>query len=237
MSGQKSNTPANLNELKIGAEVTGKVKSIELYGALIETPFDANAMLHISQLGNAEVTSAGQVMKVGDEITAYVIKLDKDAGRIALSLVKPPAVTWDTIQVGQMFTGTVTRVEKYGAFVDIGAERPGMVHVSEMTNEYVSSPSDVVKVGQEVEVRVLKINRRNRQIDLSMKAAIEQNLVLDDDDDEAPLTAMELAFRRAQQRDDAEGKGNTSREKESGADRHRQQQEDILARTLRNQQP
>lgn len=236
MSGQKSNTPANLNELKIGAEVTGKVKSIELYGALIETPFDANAMLHISQLGNAEVTSAGQVMNVGDEITTYVIKLDKEAGRVALSLVKPPAVTWDTIQVGQMFTGTVTRVEKYGAFVDIGAERPGMVHVSEMTNEYVSSPSDVVKVGQEVEVRVLKINRRNRQIDLSMKVAIEENIVIDDEDGAAPLTAMELAFRRAQQRDDAEGKDNEARQKAKDAGRHRQQQEDILARTLRNQQ-
>ena len=133
-------------------------------------------------------------MKVGQEITVYILKLDKDSGRVALSLVKPPTTTWDDLQVGQSLTGKVTRIEKFGAFIDVGAERPAMIHVSELSDGYVKSPNDVVKVGQEVTGRVLKIDRRKRQIDMSLKTVqerVEMPKEEESSEDES-LTAMAM---------------------------------------------
>jgi predicted RNA-binding protein with RPS1 domain len=107
---------------------------------------------------------------------------------------------WDSIQRNTLYNGIITRIEKFGAFVDIGAERPGMVHVSEMADGYVQSPSDVVKVGQAVEVRVIKLNKKNRQIDLTMKTPKEEVAKVaapEAAEDENLPTAMELALRRA----------------------------------------
>ena len=121
-------------------------------------------------LGKPNVRNVEDVVKAGEEITVYVLKVEKDTGRIALSLVKPPAMPWDDIKEGSTVTGTVVRLEKFGVFVDIGAERPGMIHVSELASGYVNSPSDVVKVGDEVKAQVIKVNRKKRRIDLSLKA-------------------------------------------------------------------
>ena len=170
-----SNAPDTTENLKKGMSLKGTVKHIELYGALVDIGRDQDALLHISQLGKANVRNVEDVVKVGDEIDAYVLKVED--GRIALSLVKPPSVDWDDLSVDTMLTGTVVRIEKFGVFVDIGAERPGMVHVSELAEGFVRTPSDVVSSGQEVQVRVLKINRKKRQIDLSMKIDSKEELV------------------------------------------------------------
>ncbi|RMG86753.1 MAG: 30S ribosomal protein S1 [Chloroflexi bacterium] len=219
-------------EIKVGAEIKGTVKNIELYGAFVDIGGGRDALLHISQLGKRNVRNVEDVVKVGEEITAYVIKVD-DEGRIALSLVKPPQLTWDKVQVGETYKGTVTRIEKFGVFVDIGAERPGMVHVSELADTYVKSPSDVVSVGDEVEVRVIKVNRRKRQIDLSMKSPAEEAPEAFEDEAEEIPTAMALAFRRAMEEqakdDSAERQRKKSREM-------RNEQDDIIARTLKQVQ-
>src|SRR5690606_17629999 len=98
---------------------------------------------------------------------------------------------------GDTLEGQVERLENFGAFIDIGAERPGMVHVSEMAEGFVKSPSDVVKVGDKVEVRVLKVNRKKRQIDLSMKPVPEPMEQLPEEDEEELPSAMAIALRRA----------------------------------------
>ncbi|NOG50037.1 MAG: S1 RNA-binding domain-containing protein [Chloroflexi bacterium] len=124
------------------------------------------------------------------------------------------------------------RVESYGAFIDIGAERPGMAHISELAEGFVKQASDVVKVGDKVQVRVLKYNRKKKQIDLSMKP-VEESVASyqDDEDDEPQLTAMALALQKAM-------KGTSSDSGRSAATnrkaKQRQQQEDIIARTLRS---
>ena len=94
------------------------------------------------------------------------------------------------------------RIENFGVFVDVGAERPGMVHVSELASGFVQSPSDVVSIGDEVETRVLKINKRKRQIDLTMRP-VEPTVedVFDEEEEEVP-TAMEIALRRAMAQSD-----------------------------------
>jgi small subunit ribosomal protein S1 len=229
-------TPSSIEELAPRMELRGKVTRLELTGAFVDIGVGTDAFLHISQLNQSNVRNVSDVLKVDDEITVYVLKADANARRVALSMTQPPALTWEELKEGDSVNGKVVRIETFGVFVDIGAERPGMVHVSELSNGYVKSPSDVVKVGEEVEARVLKINRKKRQIDLTMKEpAPVVEVIEDDEEQEAVPTAMELALRRAMsQADDgpkADAKGGARKTRKAT-----QEQEDIFSRTLRSQQ-
>lgn len=228
-----TSAPGSIDELKRGMELRGTIKRIELYGAFVDIGVGTDALLHISQLGKPNVRNVEDVVKENEEVTAYVLKVDKEEGRVALSLVKPPAVTWDSLKEGDRVAGKVVRLENFGVFVDIGAERPGMIHVSELADGFVKSPSDVVSVGQEIEARILKINRKKRQIDLTMKSVEEPvATVFDDEEDEHLPTAMELALRRAMSQNEDSAEDRKRKRKDSRVSR---QQDDIIARTLRSQ--
>jgi len=222
-----------INELKPGMEVQGNVKHIELYGAFVDIGVGTDALLHISQLGRSNVRNVEDVVKVGETITAYVLKVDTAANRIALSLSKPAGVSWDSLKEGDLVEGEVVRVENFGAFIDIGAERPGMVHVSELKDGYVKSPSDVVKVGEKVQARILKINRKKRQIDLTMKEQREEIEKFEDEPQEELPTAMALALRKAMEMSNEDSKAE---EKRISKEKKRAQQDDIISRTLRQHQ-
>lgn len=228
--------PTSFEELVPKMELRGTVKRIELFGAFVDIGIGQDGLLHISQLGKPNVRNVGDIVKEGEEITVFVIKVEPDTRRVALSLVKPAAVTWDDLKEGITVKGTVVRVENFGAFVDIGAERPGMVHVSELTTDYVNSPSDVVKVGQEVEAKIIKLNRKKRQIDLSIKALAEPLYDVNvEEEQEAVPTAMELALRRAMQGMDDDS-GVQRGGKRDRRDRQVREQDDIIARTLKHHQ-
>jgi predicted RNA-binding protein with RPS1 domain len=155
---------------------------------------------------------------------------------------EPLAVEWSDLQVGQQYDGTVTRLEKFGAFVDIGAEKEGLVHISELDHEYVKHPSEAVKVGEEIQVRVLGFSKRKRRIDLSRKALLEtpesefevESEDLEDEEEDVVLpTAMEIALRRAMSNGTDE---QATKKKKGGASRSQQKrevQDDILSRTLK----
>lgn len=221
--------------LNIGTEVNGRVRHLGIYGALVDIGTGQDALLHISQLAPNEKRKFGEVLQTGAEITAYVYKTRQD-GHIALTMEKPPLVPWQTIKQGSRYIGEVIRIENFGIFVDFGAERPGIVHVSEMADGYVKSPGDVASVGQKVEVRVLKKNGRSRQIDLSMKPVAGETALLDDeaDEDDDMQTSMAQAFRRAMEGRPDEGARISA--KRSSKREFRAQQDDILARTLRSSQ-
>jgi small subunit ribosomal protein S1 len=228
--------PRSVKELATGMELKGTVKRIELYGAFVDIGVGQDGLLHISQLGKSNVRNVEDVVKTGDQITVYVLKVEPEAGRIALSLVRPPAVSWDDLTEGKIVTGKVIRLEKFGVFVDIGAERPGMIHVSELASGYVNSPSDVVKVGDEIKAQIIKVNRKKRRIDMSLKAMEEPTHVQQpEEEDERVPTVMELALRRAM-----EGKGeeaparSASNKRDKRHKRSDDELEDILARTLRH---
>ncbi len=225
--------PSSVNELTPKLELKGKVKRLELYGAFVDIGVGHDALLHISQLGKANVRNVGDVVKVDEEITVYVLKVDASAGRVAVSLVKPPDFTWDDLKEGENVTGKVVRMENFGLFVDIGAERPAMIHVSELSDNFVNSPSDIAKVGDTVEARILRVNPKKRQIDLTMKTAPEPAPEIEDVVEEVVPTAMELALRGAM--DDKK----TARSRHENKERERREKmsrerDDIIARTLRS---
>lgn len=232
---EMTTAPGSMSELAPGMEVRGRVKRIELYGAFVDIGVGQDALLHISQLGKPNVRNVEDVVKAGEEITGYILRVDREQNRIALSLEKPPAMTWDDLQEGKTVTGKVSRIEPYGVFVDIGAERAGMIHVSELASGYVSSPSEVVKVGEEVTARVIGLNRKKRRIDLSLKALEEPvQMPQDETENEHVPTAMELALRRAMEgREDDSPRGRQEQQPARKQDKRRELDE-ILQRTLRN---
>lgn len=229
------NVVKTLNDLKPKMALKGVVKRIELYGAFVDLGVENDALLHISQLGKPDVRNVGDVVKEGDEITVYVLKVDMAAGRVAVTLVKPPDFTWNDLREGQVVSGNVVRIESYGVFVDIGAERPAMIHISELSDNFVNSPSDVAQIGDVVQARIIKINRRRRQIDLSMKSQPE--LAVEPDipaEDEKVPTAMELALRQAMGGQKSEGRARRENRERERREKLIREQEEIIARTLRS---
>lgn len=185
-----------LADLRPKMKLLGTIKRIELFGAFVDVGAERDGLLHISQLRKERTNKVEDVVKVGQEVTVWVRKVDTTAGRIDLSLLEPLMLDWDEIKNGMTLKGKVTKLEKFGAFVDIGAERAAFLHAREMMSGYVENPGDVVKPGQVIESKVIGVDRKKRRIDLSMKA-LEDFTPEETEPEEAPLTAMELALRQA----------------------------------------
>jgi small subunit ribosomal protein S1 len=154
---------------------TGTVVKVGLAGALVDIGTEKPGLMHISQIvapTDEPIKRVGDVLQVGQSIDVWVRRVKDD--RVELTMVKPLGLDWRDIKKGMTVKGTVVRLEKFGAFVEIGAERPGLIHISEMAYGYVRQPSDVVKEGDEVESQVIDVNRKKRQIKLSMKALMPE---------------------------------------------------------------
>lgn len=239
-------TPTNINDLKPKMQLKGTVNRLELYGAFIDLGIGTNALIHISQLGKEHVNRVADVLNVGDEVTVWVDKVDSQREQIMVTMIPPLDVEWNELDKGQVYTGSVKRLENFGAFIDIGAEREGLVHISELSHNYVKHPSEVLTVGDEVQVQVLGFSKRKRRIDLSIKNLLEKPegqaneatpaevYEFEEEIDEEMPTAMEFALRQAM------GESMPARKKHGGKKRRkrgksRDQQEDILSRTLQVQ--
>ena len=149
-------------------KLSGKVLKTTLAGALVDIGQSLPGVIHISQLSENAVNKVEDVVKEGQVVDVWVRRVRKD--RIELTMIQPLALEWKEIEPDMVVKGKVVRLESYGAFVDIGAERPGMVHVSELAHGYVKTPSEIVKEGDEVEAKVIDVDRKKKQIKLSMKA-------------------------------------------------------------------
>jgi len=226
--------PTTIDNIAPKMHLKGVVKKIYLYGALVDVGVGRLGLLHISQISENHVKNVSDVLKEGDEIEVWVQEVDRQRGRIGLTMLEPPALTWGEIAVNNVYRGTVVRVEKFGAFVDIGAERPGLVHVSELAAGYVGSPSDVVSPGDEIEVKVIEVNRRKKQIDLSVRALEEPVVAVAAQEPEEDLpTAMELALRQALEGSGFSVPARQGKNKRRGKKSHRhEEREDIFLRTL-----
>lgn len=227
-----SDSPLSLSDLKPKMKLTGTVTKIELFGAFLDVGVGRDGLLHISQLKAGHVNNVQDVLEEGQEITVWVRQVDHGTGRLDLTMIEPPEVAWEELAAGQVYSGTVVRVEKFGVFVDIGAERPGLVHISELTTGFVNSPSDVVQKGDVVEVKVIGVNRRKNQIDLSMKALGSSTAIQQEEADEELPTAMALALQRAMTGSEGETRSEQSRRGKASRDARREELNQLLRRTL-----
>jgi ribosomal protein S1 len=250
-SSMELETPTSIGDLTPKMKLEGNVARLELYGAFIDIGVGTNALIHISKLGNEHVNRVSDVLSVGDTVKVWVDKVNPDQGQIMVTMVEPLAVEWSDLKKGQTFTGTITRLENYGAFVDIGAEREGLVHISEISHEYVKHPSEQLSVGDEVQVEVLDFSRRKRRIDLSIKnlqekpedttTVIEKPSIVEEEVEEEfeeIPTAMEVALRKAMGDEPVDAvvqsQKNPGRRKNSKK-KNQKDQDDLLNRTLQFQ--
>jgi predicted RNA-binding protein with RPS1 domain len=153
-------------------------------------------------------------------------------------MIEPLALEWREIRKGMVIKGKVVRLEKFGAFIEIGAERPGLAHISELSHEYIQTPEDAVKVGDEIDVQIIDFSRRKKQIKLSLKALqdeprpVKEEEVKEEEEAAPALTAMEIAYQKALADND-----NDSTEKnitDSAESKSKSEQEEIIARTLKH---
>jgi transcriptional accessory protein Tex/SPT6 len=206
-----------------------------LYGAFVSFGAERDGLVHISQISETRINKVADVLNQGDAVTVWIQEIDLEQGRVGLTMVEPPERTMDELKPDMVVTGKVTKLAPYGAFVDIGVGRDGLVHISEMAQGRVDRPSDVVHEGEEVQVRIVKVNRKKRQIELSLQGLDSMETFQDDDqDEEVAMTAMELAWRDAMESQGhslqvaTRHKGGRRRKK----DEIRRQQAAIIARTL-----
>mgnify|MGYP001161337469 FL=1 len=221
--------PENLADLRPKMRLQGTVSSVELFGILVDIGVGLSGLVHISELGETKGGQGNDAFQIGQAVTVWVKQVEKKANRVTLTLQEPLAVEWHELKPGQIRSGKVVRLEKFGAFVDVGAERPGLVHVREITTGRVAHPDEVVTLGEEVEAQVIGVNRKKRQIDLSMRA-LEQQVVDEDEDEAPPATAMELALRAAMEGQPQRERLMRTKRKKKGSNTR----EKLLQRTLEN---
>jgi len=240
-----------LDSIKRKMQFTGTVIKTTIAGAVVDIGLSTPGVVHISQLSTEPVNRVEDVVTTGQQVEVWVKRVFPKKNRIELTMIKPLDLEWREITKGMNLKGKVTRLEKFGVFVDIGAERPGLVHISEMTHGYIKNPGELVKEGDEVEVQVLNVNRQKKQIKLSMKALEEKpekvvkeplpqptRTASESEEtpkkEEAVQTAMEMALRQAMERSKGrapEAQVSRSKQKSTPANNEIEQ---ILARTLKN---
>ncbi len=235
MGGEPTDRGLSVEDLEPKMRLEGTIKEVGLHGAIVDIGLPYEGLLHISQLaGDRDVDAVTEAVSIGDEVTVWVTEVDPDQGRVSLTMVRPPEVTWEELREGRIYTGRVTRIEQYGAFVEIGAKRPGLLHVREMSSGYVNHPSELVSVGDEIEVRVREVDRDRRRIDLTrqgLEEAVEEPEPEEEaeEEKETQQTAMEAALERAYA---DRGQSETEKRRSSKRKRKDAERADILDRTL-----
>ncbi len=236
--------------LAVGQEVEGLVKRVTEFGAFIDIGVGRDGLVHVSEMGTGRVAKASDVVQEGDKVRVWIKELDRDKNRISLSMIEPGTLTLRELDEGMIVPGTVTRLERYGAFVDIGVGRDGMLHVKEMGHGYVEKPEDVVKVGDSLQVQIVGIDRRRGRVDLSIKellpkppeapalavAAVQPHAAAEPViAEEAFVSPFELAFQQAREGDgDSERseKRRDRRKKVRTWDYEEDDEDGIISRTI-----
>lgn len=165
---------ALINRLQVGEVRTGKVVSLVDFGAFIDIG-GAEGLVHLTELSWTHVTHPKEILQVGQEVKVEIISIDPDARRIGLSMKRQEADPWDTVainyQIGQLVQGVVTKLTKFGVFIRLVdlPEIEGLVHISELSDQRVNHPREVLKEDDRVTLRVVKMDIENRRLGLSLK--------------------------------------------------------------------
>lgn len=174
--GRKNERAEILEKLTKGMRLKGTVSSIVDFGAFVDLG-GIDGLIHISELSWSHVNHPSEVVKVGEEVEVEVLDVDLQRERISLGLKQTTEDPWtklvETYPVGTITDGKVTKIVPFGAFIELGDNVEGLVHISEMALKHIDSPAQVVHVGDTVKVKVMDVNVERRRISLSMKAAAE----------------------------------------------------------------
>ena len=175
--GRKNERAEILSKLSKGMRLKGTVSSIVDFGAFVDLG-GIDGLVHISELSWSHVNHPSEVVKVGDEVEVEVLDVDLQRERISLGLKQTTEDPWiklvENYPVGSIVDGKVTKIVPFGAFVELGSNVEGLVHISEMSPRHIDAPQQVVHVGDVVKVKVMDINSERRRISLSMKAAADE---------------------------------------------------------------
>lgn len=160
----------------IGKQVKGKVRNMTAYGAFVELEEGIDGMIHVSDLSwTRKINHPSEMLKKGDDLEAVVLDIDKTNQRISLGVKQIDTDPWKEIdgrfRIGDLVKGTISKLTNFGAFVQLQDDIDGLVHISQISEDRVEKVKDVLKVGQEVEARVIKVDKAERRIGLSVKAA------------------------------------------------------------------
>ncbi len=193
----------------VGVKVKGQVRNLTSYGAFVELEEGIDGMIHVSDMSwTRKINHPSEVMKKGDVVEATVLEVDRPNQRIALGMKQLGEDPWSNIEklykVGDLVQGKVTKLASFGAFVGLQHEIDGLVHISQVAEDHVDKIKNVLKVGQDVNARVVKIDKNERRIGLSIKAASytdeqlkEEQKILDQLKPGEDLVALQHAFDAA----------------------------------------
>lgn len=166
-----------LTELKEGDIRTGTVTSVADFGVFVALG-GVDGMIHLSELSWTKINHPSDLVKVGDEVKVQVLSVQRDRERIALSLKRLQPEPWTTVEerykVGQLVTGTITKLASFGAFARLEDNIEGLIHISELADRRIQHPKEVVKEGDQVTLRVIRIDAARRRLGLSLKRATEE---------------------------------------------------------------
>ena len=161
---------------QIGRQVKGTVRNLTAYGAFVEMEEGIDGMIHVSDMSwTRKINHPSEMVKKGDELEAVVIDIDKQNQRISLGMKQLEGDPWKEIEakfkIGDLVKGKVSKITAFGAFISMDGDIDGLVHISQISEERVDKIKDHLKVGQEIEARVIKVDKTERRIGLSLKAA------------------------------------------------------------------
>ncbi len=213
--GRRKERAEILSKLSKGMHLKGKVSSIVDFGAFVDLG-GIDGLVHISELSWSHVNHPSEVVHVGQEVEVEVLDVDLQRERISLGLKQCTPDPWSKLvenyPVGQIVDGKVTKTVPFGAFVELEPGVEGLVHISEMANKHIDTPSQVVHTGDTVKVKIMDINPERRRISLSMKAAAN-DLGLD-----IPVAESESSENSAKEDQKADDKKPESDEKKDEAE-------------------
>ena len=159
----------------IGKQIKGEVRNLTAYGAFIGLEEGIDGMIHVSDLSwTRKINHPSEVIKKGEEVEAIVLSIDKENQRVSLGIKQLDNDPWSDIdtkfKVGDKVSGSVAKIASFGAFVNLAGDIDGLIHISQLSEDHVERVKDVIKVGDEVEARVIKVDKIERRIGLSIKA-------------------------------------------------------------------
>ncbi|WP_164304705.1 30S ribosomal protein S1 [Streptococcus pneumoniae] len=190
-------------KLAVGDVVTGKVARITSFGAFVDLG-GVDGLVHLTELSHERNVSPKSVVTVGEEIEVKILDLNEEEGRVSLSLKATVPGPWDGVEQklakGDVVEGTVKRLTDFGAFVEVLPGIDGLVHVSQISHKRIENPKEALKVGQEVQVKVLEVNADAERVSLSIKA-LEERPAQEDGQKEEKRAARPRRPRRQEKRD------------------------------------